>query len=281
MSGFVFDRDRNLSTEPPAISVICINKNHGDYIEDTIFSVLNQKFDDFEFIISDGGSTDNSLEIIGKYKFITLMTGKDGSRGEGLYRALMAARGRYVMITTSTDGYLSRTWLQSVSKILDEDPKVSLVFGASVGMNSDGSLGFMTFPSAHDTPQMEQRVYSWIMNGLDVSYLPELNYCIRRDILIKLFEPSEEFPELNEIDPVLRVHFEFNRLGYLPRYLPVLANYGRSHHDQEQLSDSYRRQVAVYETAWKKYRADVMAGRQIHLLRDGKGQPFARVVVNS
>ena len=281
MGGFVFDRDRPPAAEPPAISVICINKNHGDYLDDTIFSVLSQKFDDFEFIISDGGSTDNSLGIIGKYKFITLMTGKDGSRGEGLHRALMAARGRYVMITTSTDGYLSRTWFQSVAKVLDEDPRVSLVFGASVGMSSDGSLGFMTFPSDHDTPQMEQRVYSWITHGLNASYLPELNYCIRRDILVKLFGPSDDFPELNDIDPMLRVHFEFNRHGYLARYLPILANYGRSHHNQEQLSESYRRQVAVYETSWRKYCEDIMASRRVHLLRDGMGQPFAQVVMSS
>ncbi|CAK0769434.1 hypothetical protein CCP4SC76_5180026 [Gammaproteobacteria bacterium] len=281
MSDFFFGLNRNKPVQP-TISVICINKNHGEYIEETILSVFSQKFDNFEFIIADGGSSDKSLEIIGKHKFIKLVSGHDSSRAEGVFRALAVARGRYVMFTTSTDGYLSRDWFKSVASVLDSDPQVSLVFGASATMSSEGTLGPVTYPSLfpfYGLPQKENWSSLWILNGFSGSYLPELNYCVRMDVFRQLMEPSTEFPELDDIDPILRVHFEFNRLGYLPTYLPTLANFGRMHDNQDQFSERNKLYLHVYNEAWKKYREGVLSGQRIHLLRDGSGQPFARIAL--
>ena len=50
------------------LSIIIANYNYGRFIEEAILSVLNQKTDEIELIIIDGGSSDNSLEIIKKYE---------------------------------------------------------------------------------------------------------------------------------------------------------------------------------------------------------------------
>ena len=52
----------------PLISIITIVKNDEKKINETIKSVLNQKFKDFEYIIIDGKSTDKTLKIVNKYK---------------------------------------------------------------------------------------------------------------------------------------------------------------------------------------------------------------------
>jgi len=54
-------------TEQPLISVILDNYNYGQFIAEAIFSVLEQTYTNFELIIVDDGSTDNSREIIASY----------------------------------------------------------------------------------------------------------------------------------------------------------------------------------------------------------------------
>ena len=56
-----------LQKKEPLVSVICRTYNREEFIEETIVSVLSQTFKDFEFLILDDGSTDNTKNIIDKY----------------------------------------------------------------------------------------------------------------------------------------------------------------------------------------------------------------------
>ena len=57
-----------MKSKLPLITVYITNYNYGRYIKQSIESVLNQSFDDFELIIIDDGSTDNSKKLIGSYE---------------------------------------------------------------------------------------------------------------------------------------------------------------------------------------------------------------------
>ena len=57
-----------MSSIRPLVSVITVVFNGEKYLEETIQSVINQTYDNFEYIIIDGGSTDGTIDIIKKYE---------------------------------------------------------------------------------------------------------------------------------------------------------------------------------------------------------------------
>ena len=54
--------------DKPLVSIIIPNYNHADYLEERITSILNQTYTNYEIIILDDKSTDNSIEIINKFR---------------------------------------------------------------------------------------------------------------------------------------------------------------------------------------------------------------------
>jgi len=82
--------------EYPKISVIVPSFNQGEYLERTLLSVLGQNYPNLELIVMDGGSTDNSVEIIKKYaKDITYwVSERDKGQTDALASGGRARRGR-------------------------------------------------------------------------------------------------------------------------------------------------------------------------------------------
>ena len=92
----------------PKISVIMPAYNSGDYIGKAIESVLTQTLDDFELIIINDGSCDNTLEVIGGFDDERIILINQENRGPGAARnnALKIACGEYVMFLDADDWYV-------------------------------------------------------------------------------------------------------------------------------------------------------------------------------
>jgi len=96
-------------TRYPRMSVIMPTYNQGAFIERAILSILNQNYPNLEFIIIDGGSTDDTINIIKKYeRYISYWQSKpDNGQADAINQGLAKATGVYVSWLNSDDFYLS------------------------------------------------------------------------------------------------------------------------------------------------------------------------------
>ena len=99
----------------PKISIITPSFNQGNYLEETILSVINQNYNNLEYIVIDGGSTDGSVEIIKKYasRINYWISEKDSGQSAAINKGFEKCTGEIVAWLNSDDCYLDGT-LQKV-----------------------------------------------------------------------------------------------------------------------------------------------------------------------
>lgn len=107
-----------MKKNPLKVSIITPNLNGGLYIEETIKSVINQIGIDLEYIVVDGESKDNSIEIIKKYKkkIAKFIIQKDNNMYEAIERGLKYCTGDYVGWLASDDFFYSNRSLFLATK---------------------------------------------------------------------------------------------------------------------------------------------------------------------
>lgn len=98
------------------LSIITVNFNDSKGLERTIKSVLSQTFHDYEFIVIDGGSTDNSVNVIKKYEshIDYWVSENDGGIYPGMNKGLCKAKGEYVNFMNGGDCYHSEDVLEKI-----------------------------------------------------------------------------------------------------------------------------------------------------------------------
>lgn len=119
----------------PKISVVTPSFNQGQFLEQTISSVLGQNYPNLEYIIMDGGSTDQSVEIIKKYEsqLSFWVSQKDGGQSAAINAGFARATGDILCWLNSDDYYLPNT-LHQIAAILKEK-KNTILFGNCIHIN--------------------------------------------------------------------------------------------------------------------------------------------------
>lgn len=101
-------------------SIITVSYNAENLIGDTLSSTLNQSYGDFEIIIKDGCSTDNTLDNIPNDERITLIREKDSGIYDAMNQAIMASHGEYLIFMNCGDLFYDSDVLKKVADNIDE-----------------------------------------------------------------------------------------------------------------------------------------------------------------
>ncbi len=260
------NRQRSLAGHPKA-TVITMSYNTGKFLEDTMKSVQNQTYDNFEHLIIDGASTDGTLEMLKRYPFIRLVSEKDEGSYYAFKKGMAMAKGEYIFQCSISDGYLDKDWIKKCIEAMDANPDISLVWGLPEYMSEEGKLQEISYFQFHNEmpPQKQEYIYYWLSTNF---WLPEGNFCVRKKVLEECFpeEPKED------MEPWFEFNYRFNESGYLPLFIPSVANFGRTHGNQlGQRNSSYKKQLKRYLKQIKLYKLKIIFGIKRHRYKDAKG----------
>lgn len=127
------------------VSVIVPNYNHEEYLPQRLASIFNQTYKNFEVILLDDNSTDNSQEILNKYKYSSQTSHcvynnvNSGSPFVQWNKGIELAKGKYIWIAESDD-YCDKNFLENLVEVHKRNPDVALIYSQSYRVNSLGEI---------------------------------------------------------------------------------------------------------------------------------------------
>jgi glycosyltransferase involved in cell wall biosynthesis len=126
--------------DKPLVSIVTASYNRDKHIEDTIKSILIQDYPNIEYIVVDGGSTDNTINILKKYEDrLKWISEKDTGTEEAINKGLKIAKGE-IFGWLNTDDTLLPGAVKKVVNFLIEYPEVKMVYGKGYFTDLSGNI---------------------------------------------------------------------------------------------------------------------------------------------
>ena len=189
----------------PKISIITPSLNQGDFIEQTILSVLSQDYPNLEYLVMDGGSSDTTLGILKKYAAkVTWISEADQGQTDAINKGLRRAAGSIVGYLNADDLLLPGT-LKKVAEAFINHPKSCWVTGKCRIVDEENNeirrpitvyknmlLGLHSFTLLLMTNYVSQPATFWRREALEsIGYLDEnLRYVMDYEYWLRLYSKS-------------------------------------------------------------------------------------------
>ena len=181
------------SQNKPLITVVTVVYNCKDTLEETIKSVINQTYDNIEYLIIDGASTDGTLDIIKKYedKIDYWQSEPDKGIYDAMNKGVKLATGDYIALLNADDWYDKKTVENVVFEILNE--KYDVYYGLirifnkdnyAIKVQGDCICNIKNAPIAHPTCFISKKIYENYL--YDCSYKSAADY----EFIIRIYDKA-------------------------------------------------------------------------------------------
>lgn len=227
---------------PPKISIVTPSFNQGRFLEETILSVLNQNYPNLEYIVIDGGSTDETIEIICRYenRLAYWTSEKDRGQVHAINKGLEQATGDIFAFINSDDVYLPGTFA-AVAEHFENYPESEWVCGDTI-----------MFGEGHPTELIQSVVPVSAAHCLSWAYTAaQPGHFWKRGLVEGGFD--EDWPYDFDHDLYVRLLLVGHRCEHIPlpfaayRLHAVSKTVAEGHHQIEE----FERSAEVYEDSLK------------------------------
>jgi glycosyltransferase involved in cell wall biosynthesis len=229
----------NKSIDWPKISIVTPTFNQGQYIEQTIQSIMDQDYPNLEYIIIDGGSTDNTPEIIKKYeKHLTYWVSEsDRGQAHAINKGLERSTGE-IFQWINSDDYLEKGALFKIAEAFS-NPKVDVVAGKTVYFKNE----------AFEEPIQQAKLSSkGILKWEKGVKFVQPGVWLRKEKMISCGGIDEQFHFCFDWDLYIRYLQKFPMVCYIPGILVYFRLHENSktvsfinkfHHEEELILKKY------------------------------------------
>ena len=259
----------------PKISIVTPSYNQGQYIEETIRSVLLQNYPSLEYIIIDGGSSDETVSIIKKYeKWITYwVSERDSGQPEAINKGIKLCTGE-IFNWINSDDYLSEGALCHIGRqyqLTQFEMLAGSVYNFS-GNSGDTATGNyhgiikntnLSLKNYFDGGLYFHQPGLWLKSGLigKITIEESLHYCFDTKFLLELLELQPKVIYTDRILVNFRLHDQSKTIAVHDKFLEefeALRLTYTQHHDPE-IASAARRYLA--DRKWRKFLIDLQLSK--------------------
>lgn len=200
----------------PKISIITPSFNQDQYLEATILSVLEQNYPNLEYMIIDGGSTDQSVEIIKKYQehLTYWVSEKDRGQTHAINKGFKRATGDVVNWLNSSY-MLPKESLWRLAEAINSNPKADVYYGDYQAVDETGKpvytrkMGPYMYPALFWGRQLSSQPAVFIRRHLfeQLGYLDEEKvFCMDTEFWIRVSRAGTQFQQVKHPLGITRSH---------------------------------------------------------------------------
>jgi glycosyltransferase involved in cell wall biosynthesis len=183
----------------PIITIVTPSFNQGQFIEETILSVLNQTYKNIQYIIVDGGSTDKTMEVINKYRdrIDIIIREKDKGQTNAINKGFRLAKGKLVGWINSDD-ILYPDCIEKIVELYENNNDGAIYYCSTLDwINENGAFLTKRYVSISNKEYLLNTNSSIIQQGSfysnklvkKINYLDEeIYYCMDLDLWLRLLD---------------------------------------------------------------------------------------------